>query len=65
MFVIRRHDPEYPNDDLYLTINGEYGLRREAVEFEHRNAAEEMRDNQEYCSPYNHTGDYTYFVDED
>ena len=65
MYVIKRHDAEYPSRDLYLTENNEYGLREEAVEFEGLNAAREIRDNQEYCNPYNSTGDYTYTIESD
>ena len=64
MFTIRRHDEEYPDDDLYLTPDDEYGLRSEAVEFDSRRAADEIRDWMEYNSPYNSTGDYTYTVEE-
>lgn len=65
MYVIKRHDPEYPHRDLYLTIDNEYGLREEAVEFEGLRAAREIRDNQEYCNPYNSTGNYTYTIESD
>lgn len=65
MFRVKRHDPEYPKDDLYLTNNNEYGSKSEAMEFDTEHDADLMRDFQEEHSPYRHTGDYTYTTESD
>ncbi len=64
MFVIKRHDAEMPDDDLYLTPNGRWGLEREADQYDDLTEALDECDNQTDNSPFNHTGDYNYYVEE-
>ena len=64
MFVIRRHDADMPDDDLYLTPIGRWGLEREADQYDSVNEALDECDNQEENSPFKNTGDYTYYVEE-